>query len=186
VRSRAILFTVCIVVCSGCSSETTPPKDVSNGTESLPSPAAAPASQSTAAKPLVITAAEIETIESTIKKTMPKDYRNFLLEHSGTVATLEKQSLARGEYGVFPWSQAKEIVRENKGELEFLTRGEREPSFGNEVFLIGTNGGGDYYFVYLDETKHGIWYFDHEELSVKQSYKTFDEYLAALRKSSAE
>lgn len=129
----------------------------------------------------LITESDLESIESALKTPLPRSYRAFLSQHGGQIADLEKKAAARGEYPVFPWYKPKEIIRENSSDMEFLVLGEKQRSFGDQVILISTNGGGDYSFVYRDEAKPGIWYFDHESLEVTQSHKTFDDYWASLR-----
>jgi hypothetical protein len=172
-----LLISMCVCGCS--SADSNPTVEASASPTVVTNEAAEPITPSVV--PSVISETEIASIEAAIKKKLPKAYRDFLLKHSGEVADLEKLSDAKKEYRVFPWSAADEITSENVRSAKFLVRGEKFEPFGEEVILIATNGGGDYWFVYRYESKPGVWRWGRETLESELAHKTFDEYLLDLR-----
>ncbi len=142
-RRFAVVLASGFLFATGCTSGESPPAP-----EPLtPAATAPPAASPTASRPLrirsaAITEADVVRIESALKGPLPKAYRTFLLEHSGEVAALEKRSDEAGEFTVFPWSRADEIIKEHSYDLSFLYLEETNETLEDKVVLVATNGGG--------------------------------------------
>ena len=181
-RRFAVVLASGFLFATGCTSGESPPAPEPLTPAATAPPAASPTA-TTPNPPAAITEADVVRIESALKGPLPKAYRKFLLEHSGEVAALEKRSDEAGEFTVFPWSRADDIIKEHSYDLSFLYLEETNETLEDKVVLVATNGGGDYWFVYRDESKPGIWFYDHETQDVRPRYNTFDDYLAELRQT---
>lgn len=186
---------VILILCSGCgdqapvpSAPVAPPaaelgpaaeNDPLDQSKAAPAESAAPGSP---AKAPVAAESELVEIETRLGFPLPESYRKFLLDHAGEIA---RKAAARkpGDYiGVFPYTAAARIIRENTGDKSFLVtiEGGQPVSFADKVVLIADNGGGDYTFVYRDPTLAGVWYWDNETSEIEKQAADLDEYFLKL------
>ena len=120
---------------------------------------------------------DIKRIESETGVSLPECYREFLLKHSVTVRNLQGRAT---DYGVYPWIDADEIIRENSDfPPEYF--GDDGESVVRNVVVIADNGAGGYYFLYRNSDPAGIWFLDSTIAEIEPIYEDFDEYLAELR-----
>jgi hypothetical protein len=59
---------------------------------------------------------------------------------------------------------------------------ESEYSWPADHFIVATNGGGDYWFIYQDHPARGIWRYWCESHEIQWQYASFDDYLGELRR----
>ena len=73
------------------------------------------------------------------------------------------------------------FARENPGVLTIGEDEATEVPWPANHFIIGTNGGGDYWFIYQDGSNKGIWFYSCEPHRIKRQYASLSDYLKALR-----
>ncbi len=127
-----------------------------------------------------MTESELSAIETQLKITLPDEYRKFMLARAGELAPLgfdKKDS--------FIFLNPKVVIGANKFERSDDATAYSFPRWWETFFMIGTNGGGDYYCLRLDN-QPGIWMIgtdcDEEPTLVAQSLNAVaDEILKAHR-----
>jgi uncharacterized protein (TIGR02996 family) len=100
-----------------------------------------------------VTEKELSGIETSLKITLPKAYRDLILERGDA---LKESGCFDGDCPSFNLD-AKDVIRFNKAERpKGSGTGYAFPKWWSTFFLIGTNGAGDYYCLRLDN-KPGVW-----------------------------
>jgi uncharacterized protein (TIGR02996 family) len=100
-----------------------------------------------------VTEKELSRIETSLKITLPDAYRKLISEQAGA---LKESRAFDGDCPSFSLD-AKEVIRFNKAERpKDSGTGYAFPKWWSTFVLIGTNGGGDYYCLRLDN-KPGVW-----------------------------
>jgi hypothetical protein len=125
----------------------------------------------------------IAGIESAVGVKLPEHYRRFLLEHAQSLKAAKKKLPMRG----ILYFEPKQITEINRG-LRHNPRmieinGDSEP-WPLNYFVVGTNGGGDYWMVDLNDTKEAIWKYDSESggVIVPSEHASWAEYMAAVKR----
>jgi hypothetical protein len=125
---------------------------------------------------------DIKKLEVSLGYSLPQAYRQFLLNHSDELNQVKK---VLSFYAVL-WTTPKEIVKGNKLVRKYardMTIGKNEDPWLENYMVVGTNGGGDYWFIHKDDAKTALWFWNHETQNVKRYDTTFDRYLSRLRKA---
>jgi hypothetical protein len=100
-----------------------------------------------------VTEKELSRIETSLEITLPKAYRDLILERGDA---LKESGGFDGDCPAFSLD-AKEVISFNKAERPKNSgTGYAFPKWWSTFFLIGTNGGGDYYCLRLDD-EPGVW-----------------------------
>jgi hypothetical protein len=132
-----------------------------------------------------MTERDIKRIESALGSALPTEYREFLVEHSDDVSRIKQLLPLRA----ILWSDAKEIITGNnatrKSAKEMCIGPEHEP-WPETFVVVGTNGGGSYWFIDTSGAKVGLWYYEHETCEISRDCKTFDAYLRELHRDEKE
>ena len=108
-----------------------------------------------------MTDAEIEKIDAALGCTLPVDYRTVLALHADTL-TRASRTL---RYFVVPWTDADRIIKENLASRSHaleMSIGEDEDDalpWPNHFVVVGTNGGGDFWFIDVTGEKPGLWFW---------------------------
>jgi len=122
----------------------------------------------------------IDRIESSLRVTLPEDYRQFLMSRTAEVAQL-KSAL---EFVATPWIDPDEIIRQNSNRETWREGTTVQPDnqpWPVSYFLIGTNGAGDFWFIDLGGAKSGVWFYEHETGEVQSDHATLDDWIFKLR-----
>jgi hypothetical protein len=125
---------------------------------------------------------DIQKLEVSLGFSLPQSYREFLKNHSHELRQIKEVLPFRAVL----WTSSKEIIKENKLVRKYasdMTIGENEDPWPETYIVVGTNGGGDYWFIHKNDPKTGLWFWDHETQEVKKVDTTFDKYLSKLRKA---
>ena len=135
-----------------------------------------------------MTESDILGIESALGLALPRDYRQFLV-----AGVDEAKRIAEDlPFLATSWTDADEIIRGNRLARAFadeMTIGEDEDdetSWPDRYVLVGTNGGGDFWFVQADGGEPGLWFWEHESHEIRHCHTTFDEYVDSLRNDVAD
>jgi hypothetical protein len=123
---------------------------------------------------------DVTKIEWALGYSLPADYRTFLLNDTDEVNRLAELMPLRSVL----WTNADEIVRENielRKHASDMTIGEEQKAWPENYLVVGTNGGGDYWFIDRDGKQTGLWFWQHEMQDVELTQATFAEYLEQLR-----
>lgn len=67
-----------------------------------------------------------------------------------------------------------------------MTIGAQEKPWPKHYIVVGTNGGGDYWFIDITHQKKGLWFWNHETQRVKKYDANFEAYLMRLKKALAK
>jgi len=129
--------------------------------------------------------ADVKKIETALGCSLPAEYRSFLIDHSDEVRRIKEMLPLRAVL----WSDPKEIIRENKAARKYaheMVIGKEERPWPKDFLLVGTNGGGDYWFIDTAGALEGIRHWDHETQRISQCCKTFERYLRDLRRDEKE
>jgi hypothetical protein len=126
-----------------------------------------------------VTETDVARIESSLGRPLPSGYRTFLLLHSDEVRLIKEKL----PYRAVLWTDPDEIIRENQEARTYaaaMTIGEDEKPWPEDYLVVGTNGGGDYWFI-DDGSKPGLWFWQHEAHGIEQHAASFDAYMEQLR-----
>ena len=127
---------------------------------------------------------DIEKIETTLGYSLPPDYKAFLIQHTDEL--IHAGNLLK--YYATLWTDAEEIIQGNLDARTYaadMVIGEDEShqqSWPEYYLVVGTNGGGDFWFIDRTGTKSGLWFWQHEENSITQVSISFEQYLANVRR----
>jgi cell wall assembly regulator SMI1 len=130
-----------------------------------------------------VTSADVDRIEAALGCKLPPDYRELLVTHAD-VLTRASSTL---EYFAVPWTEADDIIRGNRDarsyadDMTFGTDEDGELPWPEHHFVVGTNGGGDFWFIDLSAEKEGLWFWQHESHEITQLHATFADYIAKVR-----
>ncbi len=125
---------------------------------------------------------DIKKLEALLGYSLPQAYGSFLINNSNELRLIKKTL----PYYAVLWTDLKDILKENKLAGKYaqdMTIGKNEEPWPETYMVVGTNGGGDYWFIHKDDAKTGLWFWNHETQKVKQYDTTFDRYLLRLRKA---
>jgi hypothetical protein len=114
--------------------------------------------------------ADIVRIEAAVGCPLPGGYRTFLAKSSAEVARLAVAMPSRAVI----WTRADLIIRGNQ-----TGRG-IGPPWETGAVVVGTNGGGDFWFV--RRAGRGLLFWDHSSGEVTRG--SFAEFLAELRRDA--
>jgi hypothetical protein len=96
---------------------------------------------------------ELSQIEAELRVTLPREYRELMLERSGELRACGCFGEALSEL----FLDAPEVINENTIErVQDSGTSYAFPNWWTTYFLVGTNGGGDYYCLRLDN-EPGVW-----------------------------
>ncbi|HEY1188361.1 MAG TPA: SMI1/KNR4 family protein [Gemmata sp.] len=124
--------------------------------------------------------ADVARIESALGCLLPGEYRDFLRRHSDEVCRIK----AAVPFRAVLWTDADAVIRENldaRKRSDAMTIGKDGEPWPEEFLVVGTNGGGDYWFVDRSGAKWGVWFWQHEAQEVEEHYDSFELYMAELR-----
>ena len=124
-----------------------------------------------------MTEADLGRIEAAIGSPLPAHYRDFLRDHSDTL----RGTKARFPMMVVLQHDPEVLIRDNApGSRPRMWVGEHL-DWPEEFFRVGTNGGGDYWFVNLDSPRERVWLYASEGgCIVPPEFFSWDEYLEQL------
>ncbi len=127
-----------------------------------------------------MTEQDVARIESAVGVTLPPHYRRFLLEHAKALGAARKK-LDRPVL----YATATDIIRINKGlhgNPRMIEVNEDADPWPLKYFVVGTNGGGDYWCVDLTDPREAIWFYDSEAGGVFEPAKfgSWAEYMDQL------
>jgi hypothetical protein len=113
---------------------------------------------------------------------LPAHYRRFLLDHAKALKAARKK-LSRP----ILYSDPKDIVAINKGLRDnprMIEINEDSEPWPLQYFVVGTNGGGDYWMVDLDDPAEKIWEYDSEAGGriVPSAYPSWAAYMAGVER----
>jgi hypothetical protein len=125
----------------------------------------------------------IAEIEAAVGVAMPDHYRRFLREHAETL----RDAKARLPMRAVLYFEPKDIVWINKGLRDnprMIEINEDSEPWPLNYFMIGTNGGGDYWMVDLNEAREAFWKYDSEAGGriVPAEFSSWAEYLKDLKR----
>jgi hypothetical protein len=126
---------------------------------------------------------DIRRVEGALGIRLPQQYRSLLSNRTDEMLALCR----RVKYRAVLWADADDIIRENSfvrdnpGDMPLGDDEDNPQPWPANYLLVGTNGGGDYWFVHLDDAQPGLWFWQHEDHSLTQSHRDFDGYMAELR-----
>ena len=123
---------------------------------------------------------EVDRIEAELACSLPADYRAFLIQNA---AELKQAELLMPLYAVL-WSDPDVIVEENRSAREYatsMTIGEEQAPWPETFIVVGTNGGGDYWFIDRDRDDSGIFLWRHELQDIEPYAADFRQYMLKLR-----
>lgn len=127
--------------------------------------------------------AEIVRIERTLGYSLPGEYRYFLWRHTDEVREIEELL----EFRAVLWTDADDIIAGNRDldkQADVMLVGD-EP-WPDTFFLVGTNGGGDYWFVDRTGARRGVWFWQHEAQEIDKRHDSFEDYMEALRSDARD
>jgi hypothetical protein len=122
---------------------------------------------------------DVARIETALGHPLPAEYRDFLRRHADEVRRI-KESLP---FRVVLWTDPDDIIRENREARKYadaMTIGEDGEPWPDEFLVVGTNGGGDFWFVDRSGAKWGLWFWQHEDQEIEEHYESFEAYMAEL------
>jgi hypothetical protein len=134
-----------------------------------------------------VTDLDIAGIEAAVGVTLPGHYRRFLLEHAETLRDARRRIPMRAMW----YFEPEDIIWINKGlrdnPLMIEINEDTEPWPPN-YFMIGTDGGGDYRMIDLNDEGEAFWKYDSEAGGkiVPADFHSYAEYNAALRRDLQE
>ena len=133
-----------------------------------------------------MTDADFKRIAAELGHPVPRVYREFMLANAAELRAAAEAMPLRSMIYLDP----QEVIDSNRFAREHPTDvfpiGEDDEPFPDTYFLIGDNGGGDYWFLKRDKAGDGaaagVWYYECESHEVSKSDKSLDDYLAKVRK----
>jgi hypothetical protein len=129
-----------------------------------------------------VTEQEIAGIETAVGVALPDHYRRFLLGHADELRDAKQRLPMRA----ILYSEPADIIWINKALRDnphMIEVNEDEDPWPPNFFMIGTDGGGDYWMVDLDDPREAFWRYDSESggLIVPADFGSWADYLAALK-----
>jgi|GEM_PF-7044881 len=147
---RTTFVVLLLVGVAGCGQSSEPHPLILESDKVGVDPETAPESKT------AMTNEDLDRIEHSLKLQLPAEYRRLVLargsELSGYTYTLRGQAESWIEYDFFDLKSAR-IISENLGQRSpSMAAGHSFPGWWKEYFLLGSNGGGDYYVLRLNGT----------------------------------
>ena len=124
---------------------------------------------------------DIALIESSLRISLPADYKEFLLQHTDEV----RQIKAKLPFRAVLWTDAEQIISENElaqSKAGMMRIGKKH--WPKNYCVVGTNGAGDYWFIDVEVIQPGVWFWSHEAQSITRHNLTLEDYLADLRRDA--
>lgn len=126
---------------------------------------------------------DIAGIEAAVGVVLPDHYRRFLTQHAATLRDAKAKLLMRAVL----YFAAGDIIRINKGlhdNPRMIEINEDSEPWPLNYFVVGTNGGGDYWMVDLNDPKETIWKYDSEAGGriVPAEFPSWADYMAELER----
>ena len=127
---------------------------------------------------------DIVRVESALGCRLPVGYRNFLVRHTDEIERIKKALPTRAVL----WTNANLIIRANRAE-EIAAMAKAygaEGPWSDETIVVGTNDGGDYWFVHRKRSPAGLWHWEHNSREVRRTHANFAAYVAQLRRDAKQ
>lgn len=134
-----------------------------------------------------MTEKDIAGIEAAVGVSLPEHYRRFLLQHAQALKAAKKKLPMRAVL----YFAAKDIVTNNNGLRDnprMIEINEDTEPWPPNYFMIGANGGGDYWLGDLNDPTETMWKYDSEAGGriVPAEFQSWAEYMAALERDLKE
>jgi hypothetical protein len=129
-----------------------------------------------------MTEADLTKIESALGFALPSDYLDFLRTQSDEVRRIKEMLPLRAVL----WTEADDIIRQNRDGRKYakdMTVGENAQPWPTNYMVVGTNGGGDYWFIHRDGSKRGLWFWQHETCAIERTNASFSDYMRDLHRA---
>ena len=126
---------------------------------------------------------DVSRVERTLGVVLPRDYRDFLMRH----ASLLEAAQATLSYYAVLWTLADDIIRGNmeaRSHAAYMTicdEEENESPWPATNLVVGTNGGGDYWFLALQESPARLYFWQHESHEATEYAPSLEAYVAKVR-----
>jgi hypothetical protein len=130
---------------------------------------------------------DLAGIEAAVGVSLPAHYRRFLMEHAETLRDAKQRIPMRA----LLYFEPEDIIGINRGLRDnprMIEINEDTEPWPPDYFVIGTNGGGDYWMVDLSDESEAFWTYDSEAGGriVPAAFASWAEYLADLRRDLQE
>ena len=124
-----------------------------------------------------MTEIDLSRIEQAIGTRLPAHYRDFLRDHSDTL----RETKARFPMMVVLQHDPDILAGDNAPDTRGKMRVGEYLEWPEEFFRVGTNGGGDYWFINLDSPRARVWlYVSEGNCIVPPEFFSWEEYLEQL------
>ncbi|HYT92003.1 MAG TPA: SMI1/KNR4 family protein [Gemmataceae bacterium] len=125
-----------------------------------------------------MTEADVASIESELRVTLPSHYREFVLNYPNALreAKFEYNQESAAQSLLFDDPQL--VIDLNQGVRKlglFLADGETEP-WPDKYLIIGADGGGNYWCIIRGGRSKAVWFFEHEEGVFERSSKSLEDH----------
>jgi hypothetical protein len=125
---------------------------------------------------------DISGIELAVGVTLPAHYRRFLADHAEEL----RDAKAKLPMRAVLYFAADDIIGINAGLRDnprMIEINEDSEPWPLNYFVVGTNGGGDFWMVDLDDPREAIWQYDSEAGGRigPAEFRSWAEYMAAIR-----
>ncbi len=127
-----------------------------------------------------MTEADIAQIEVALGYSTPHHYREFITRHAGELRRIKDTLPLRAVIHTEP----DDVIGDNlfaRRSPECFIIGEDNQPWPEGHFIIGTNGGGDYWFVHRDGSDPGLGFYSCEAHEVSRHHPSLEEYIGQLR-----
>ena len=121
---------------------------------------------------------DIARIEAALGHHVPHYYREFILANGDELDVLRVR-----EVGTIH-TDADEVINDNlfsRRAPECFVIGEDDEPWPANYFIVGNNGGGDYWFVHRDAWDLGLWFYSCEAHEIRRRHSLLTDYLDRLR-----
>lgn len=129
-----------------------------------------------------MTEADLARVESVLGRQIPSHYRKFIVSHIDELRQLKD---LRPKWAIIH-READNLISDNQQARReaavSFTIGEDQQPWPESNFIVGTNGGGTYWFVRQDQSDPGLWSFDLDEHQIELSDATLNEYLEKFQR----
>jgi len=125
---------------------------------------------------------EVAFIDASLGYSLPSHYREFMLRYGDEIADIKSRLPLRAAI----LTSGDAIIKENHAARHYaemmtiVEGGDDEKPWPEDYFIVGTNGGGDFYFVMRSGCDPGLWFWSHESHEASRRHSSLDTYLAEL------